>query len=294
MGIRFVTDSTADLPVDYLKAHDVRVIPFIYRVDDKEYLDTPFSGENTLSRAEFYEAMRAGVQPTTSQINEITYTGIFEEILASGDDVFYVAFSSGLTGSQNNANLAKQTLEEKYPGRRVHIVDSLGASMGEGMLVMMAVEAYEQGKSGDEIEEALNEAKTHIHHWVTVEDLAYLRRGGRISSATAVVGTMLSIKPMINIDDEGRLIPQERVQGRRRAVKTLVEHLHEKAGDRFEYLTLAHSEADETEINLLREAVRKQTGREVDMVVNITPIIGAHTGPGLLGLLFYAPDGERR
>lgn len=293
MGIQFVTDSTADLPVAYLNEHHIRVIPFIYRFGDKEYFDSPYGGEQTLTRAEFYDAMRGGLQPSTSQINLITYTEVFEEVLAAGDDVFYVAFSSGLTGSQNNANLARQALEEKYPGRRVYIVDSLGASLGEGMLVMMAVDALKEGKSGDEIEEMLNEAKTHIHHWITVEDLVYLKRGGRISSATAVVGTMLSIKPMINIDDEGHLIPQERVKGRKRAIKALTEHLKEKAGDSFRYLTLAHTEADEAEIELLRESVRQATGRDVDMVSNITPIIGAHTGPGLLGLLFYAPGSRR-
>ena len=293
MGIRFVTDSTADLPVEYIREHDIRVIPFIYRIGEKEYFDSPSGGENTLTRAEFYDAMRAGQQPSTSQINESTYAEVFEEIFASGDDVFYVAFSSGLTGSQNSARLAKEALSEKYPDRKVYIVDSLGASLGEGMLVMMAVDARAAGKSAEEIEAELNEAKMHIHHWVTVEDLVYLKRGGRISSATAVVGTMLSIKPMINIDDEGRLVPQERVKGRKRAIKALAEHLKEKGGDNFSYLTLAHSEADEADIELLKEAIRQATGREAERVVNITTIIGAHTGPGLLGLLFYAPDSSR-
>lgn len=293
MGIQFVTDSTADLPVDYLQKHNIHMIPFVYQIDGKEYLDSPFGGENTLTHAEFYDAMRAGQQPTTSQINVGTYTEVFEEIFSQGDDAFYVAFSSGLTGSQNSARLAKEALSEKYPERKLYIVDSLGASLGEGLLVMMAVDAQAAGKSAEEIEQELNEARKHVHHWVTVEDLVYLKRGGRISSATAVVGTMLNIKPVINIDDEGRLVPQERVKGRKRAIKALAEHLKEKGGDKIRYMALAHSQADEAEIVLLREAVRQQTGLEPERVINITTIIGAHTGPGLLGVLFYAPDSSR-
>lgn len=287
MGIQFITESTADLPAEYLKSHGVHLIPMIYQIDGREYQDSPFGGEHTLTRKEFYNMMREGRQPTTSQINEAVYTEAFEPILAAGDDVFYVAFSSGLTGSINNAMRAKEALLEKYPGRSITIFDTRSASIGEGMLVMEAVRGYEAGKSAEEIETALIAMRGRMQHWFTVEDLVYLKRGGRISAATAAVGTLMNIKPMLTVDNEGHLVPLEKVQGRKRAIKTLVTRTVEEVGADFAGdIYLVHADTNEADVNALRAAVVKQFDREPVMCVNLTPIIGAHTGPGLLALIY--------
>lgn len=286
MGIQFITESTADLPAEYLKAHGIHLIPMIYQIDGREYQDSPFGGENSPSHREFYNMMREGRQPTTSQINEVVYTEAFEPILAAGDDVFYVAFSSGLTGSINNAMRARDALLEKYPGRSITVFDSLGASIGEGILVMEAVRGYEAGMNAAEIEKSLYDMRSRLRYWFTVEDLVYLKRGGRISSTTAAVGTLMNIKPMLTIDDEGHLVSHEKVQGRKRAIKTLVSRIVEGTGTDFSGdIYMVHSDAGDADVEALRSAVVKQFGREPAMCVNLTPIIGAHTGPGLLALI---------
>jgi len=294
MGIQFMTDSTADLSLEYLKEHNVRLIPMIYLIDGREYIDSPFGGENTLTHREFYDAMRMGKQPTTSQINEITYTEAFEKILSEGDDIFYVAFSSGLTGSLNNCRLACEALKEKYPERTVYVVDTLSASFGQGLLLMRAVRLHEEGMAPEEIKKTLDEEKFSVHHWFMVEDLVYLKRGGRISATTAAVGTMLNIKPMLSIDDEGRLVPQEKSKGRKKALKALVGHLTDKGGEAFEgEIYIVHSDAEQADVDALNELLRAQFGRGAAGIANMTPIIGAHVGPGLMALVFYAPGSRR-
>ncbi len=294
MALRFVTDSTADLTKEYIEANGIHLIPMIFRLNDREYYDSPLGGAETMTRKEFYDAMRAGGAPTTSQINQVTYTEAFEPILAAGDDILYVAFSSGLTGSLNNARLACEELKEKYPERTVYTVDSLSASQGEGLLLHMGIQAYQEGRTGAEIKAYLDEARYNIHHRFTVEDLVYLKRGGRISAATAAVGTMLSIKPMLSVDDEGHLLSQEKAKGRKKALKALVAHLVEKAGEDFAGdIYLVHSDAGEADIDFTRAAVQQQFGRDVTQVSTLSPIIGAHTGPGLVALIFYAPGSKR-
>ena len=294
MGIRIITDSTADLTKEYIEANGIRLIPMIYQMNGQEYFDTPLGGANTQTRKEFYDAMRAGAQPTTSQINEMTFTEAFESILSAGEDVFFISFSSGLTGSMNNARLAREALLEKYPERRIYMIDSLGATQGEGLLVDLAIKAFGEGKTPEEVQAFLEEARFSIQHLFTVEDLVYLKRGGRISAATAAVGTMLNIKPLLFVDDEGRLVSPEKAKGRKKALKMLVSRLVEKAGEQFAgEIYLVHSDADEADISFLRAAVQQQFGRDVEQVSSLSPIIGAHTGPGLLALVAYVPGSRR-
>ncbi len=292
MGIKFFTDSTADLPAEYLKEHDIGLVLMRYLLDDEEHPVSPFEGEEgAMPVSAFYDAMRAGSLPTTSQINEMTYWDAFEPILANGDDVFYIAFSSGLTGQLNNALRAKDALEEKYPGRTIFIVDSLSASLGEGLLVMMAVREYESGKCPEDIQAILEEARAHVHHWFMVEELNCLKRGGRVSAATAAVGTLLNVKPILYIDEEGHLVASEKAQGRKRAMKTLLSRLAEKCEDDYSApVCLVHADADEADVERLRAMTEEQIGREVDLIANLSPIVGAHTGPGLLALIFIAPS----
>ena len=294
MGIQFITDSTGDLSCEYLRENNVSLISMTYQIDGHEYTDSPFGGENTLTHREFYDAMRMGKQPTTSQINEMTYLTEFEKILSAGDDIFYISFSSGLTGSLNNARLACETLKEKYPERTVYVVDSLAASMGQGLLVMEGVKMHREGAAPEEIRARLDEMRFHIQHWFTVEDLVYLKRGGRISAATAAVGTMLNIKPMLCVDNEGRLVSLEKAKGRKKALKMLVGHVAEKGGADFAGdVYLVHSDAEEADVEMLKKLVREQFGREVAGVSVMTPIIGTHVGPGLMALVCHTPDSIR-
>ncbi len=294
MGMQFITNSTSDLSVEFLRENNIILIPMIYEIDDKEYFDNPLGGEDTMTRKAFYDAMRAGAQPKTSQINQATFEEVFEKVLAAGDDIFYVGFSGGLSGTTNNAFMAAEELKEQYPERKIHIVDSLTASMGEGHLVVMGVQAYKEGKSGEEIEALLKDALTHMQMWFTVDDLTYLKRGGRISATTAAVGTMLSIKPVLSIDDEGKLVSVEKAKGRKKAVKTLISRLEERAGKDFTgEIYLIHSDTNEADIKMLRDGVIALCGRDVTSVHELTPVIGTHTGPGLLALIYYVPGSKR-
>lgn len=294
MGIQFITNSTSDLSVEFLRENNVILIPMLYEINEREYYDNPLGGSNTMTRKEFYDAMRDGAQPKTSQINQATFEEVFGKVLAAGNDIFYVGFSSGLSGTTNNAFMAAEELKEQYPERKIYIVDSLAASMGEGHLVKMGIQAYNEGKSGEEIVSLLEEARTHMQLWFTVDDLVYLKRGGRISATTAAVGTMLNIKPVLQVDDEGHLVSVEKAKGRKKAVRTLVNHVVERAGANFMgEIYLIHTDTNEADIELLRNAVITQCGRDVTSIHNLTPVIGAHTGPGLLALIYYTPNSKR-
>lgn len=294
MGIRIVTDGNADLSAAYLADNNVVLIPMSYQINDTEYLDTPFGGSNTMSRKEFYDAMRAGAQPTTSQINQASFEEVFEPLFAAGDDVIYVAFSSGLTGTQNSARLAGEELQEKYPERKLYIADTLTASMGQGHMVKMAVEALKQGKSAEEIVALVEKERFCLHHWFTVDDLVYLKRGGRISATSAAVGTMLNIKPILGINNEGRLVSTEKAKGRKKAIKQLATHLQEVLGDRPASIYIITADSSEADVELLRTSIRTLCDRETDEVVDLTPVVGAHTGPGLLAIITHIEDLPRK
>ncbi len=287
MSIRIVTDSNADLSAAYFTANNVVLAPMPYQMNDKDYIDTPFGGGNVMSRKEFYDAMRAGAQPTTSQINQASFEEIFEPIFAAGDDVVYVAFSSGLTGTQNSARLAGEELQEKYPERKLYIADTLSASIGQGHMVKLAVEAVKQGKSAEEIVALVEKERFCLHHWFTVDDLAYLKRGGRISATSAAVGTMLNIKPILAINNEGRLVSTEKAKGRKKAIKQLAAHLQEVLGDHSASIYIVTADSAEADVELLRTSIRTLCNREVDEVVDLTPVVGAHAGPGLLAVITY-------
>lgn len=287
MGIRILTDSNADLSAEYFTSNNVVLAPMPYQMNGKDYIDSPFGGSNVMPRKEFYDAMRAGAHPTTSQINQASFEEILEPIFAAGDDVIYVAFSSGLTGTQNSARLAGEDLQEKYPERKLYIADTLSASMGQGHMVKLAVEALAQGKSAEEIVALVEKERFCLHHWFTVDDLVYLKRGGRISATSAALGTMLSIKPILAVNNEGRLVSIEKAKGRKKAIKQLATHLQEVLGDKPAPIYVITADSAEADVELLRTNIRTLCNREVDEVVDLTPVVGAHAGPGLLAIITY-------
>ena len=233
--IRIMTDSTADLWQAYVQQRNIDVIAMNYRLGDNNYMATPdTTSPMYMDDREFYRQMRAGVVASTTQINQVQYEEAFEAVLAAGDDILYVAFSSGLTGSQNNARLAWEELREKYPERRMVMVDTKAASMGEGLAVWMVAEyfAAHPDIGLDELADYAARISMKVHHWFTVDDLKYLKRSGRVSGAAAVIGTMLNIKPVLHVDTEGHLIAVEKVQGRKKALRRLVEQLEAHMADK--------------------------------------------------------------
>lgn len=235
MSFRLVTDGTCDLSHAVALERDIPVIPFKVSVGNEDF--RPYNGDpglkNTFSIGEFYARMRAQENTHTSQINPEDYIRYFTPMLEAGEDVLYLAFSSGLSGSCQNAMLAARELEEKYPGRRLEVVDTLCASLGEGLLVWLVDDQRKSGASLDQARDYALALRKRIVHAFTVDDLNFLRRGGRLSGAAAVLGTMLSIKPILDVNAEGKLAVFDKVQGRKRALKALVDRhgsLHPQAG----------------------------------------------------------------
>lgn len=291
MSTKIITDSTADLTREYCLAHDVYVIPMLFTIGDEEHFHLQDPNEpGYMDPHEFYNRMRAGQFGSTAQINQQTYMETFEPFLKEGRDVFYLAFSSGLTGSLNNAQLAAEELRARYPERKIYLVDTRAASMGEGMVVYLAVAAHESGMSDEALVDYIVERRDYVHHWFTVDNLSYLKRGGRVSGTAATIGTMLNIKPMLNVDEDGHLIPREKIQGRKRALKALVEHMEQNVDLPYDGpIFLSHSDAPE-EAEFVVKLVKERIGRDVDMVNMITPVIGSHVGPGTMAFFFVGKN----
>ncbi|MEG2859730.1 MAG: DegV family protein [Clostridia bacterium] len=280
------TDATADLPAAARAPYDITYLPMPLEIGGEAMV---FDGcwDSERLRA-FYGRLRAGESATTAQIAPYTYETAFEPVLCSGQDVLYLCFSSGLSATIQSAHLAKNTLEEKYPGRTVAIVDSLGATYGEGMAVLMAARNRESGLSLAENMAWLNGHIQSFAHWFTVEDLMYLKRGGRISLATALLGTTLKLKPVMHADASGHLIAVDRVQGRKNSLKALVKHFVESytpeaCGDVF----IGHCDA-EADALFLKGLLAAQLPDQPAQVGCICPIVGAHSGPGTIALFFFA------
>lgn len=275
------TSSPCDLPQEYVEKHNIPVIKYTFTIDQKDYKD----GEMDIK--EFYQLVRDGNMPTTSQLTPIEATEVFDEQLSKGNDVLYIAFSSGLSGSCSNVKLVLGDLKEKYPERKIYVVDSLCASLGQGLLIDYAIRMREDGKSIGETAKWLEANKLCLNHWFTVDSLNHLRRGGRVTGAAAFVGTMLQIKPVLNVDYEGHLIPREKAKGRKRAIKSLLEkmeeYIHEPAGQQ---IFISHGDdlpAAEKLAAMIKERFPEIGGI---MINTIGPIIGAHSGPGTIALFF--------
>ena len=288
---KLITDTTADLPYDYLQEHDIGIVGLSYMVDGV----TTISVSEPSDKAEvvaknFYAKMRNGSTPTTALVNQQTYLDAFEAELVKGRDIFYMAFSSGLSGSYQNAAMASRELAEKYPERVMRVVDTRAASLGEGLLVYLTIEKHEQGASDEELEAFMLKTRDYIQHWFTVDDLVYLKRGGRISSAAAAIGGVLNIKPVLDVDEEGKLIPREKVQGRKRALKALVDKMDVHfAKDADAPVFLSHGDCFDDAM-LVVNMIKQRFGIEVKIINYITPIIGAHSGPGTVALFFLGKD----
>lgn len=286
MSYRIFTDATSDLPAAFAEQLHVTVLPMGFTMEEKEYFYIP--GRSDMPIETFFTKMRAGVGVTTAQVNTFAFIEAFEPVLQSGDDILYIGFSSKLSGTVQSANSAAEELKAKYPERKVIVIDSCSASLGEGLLVYYA--ARKQSLGLDELAAWVEENKLRFVHWFTVDDLVYLKRGGRISGATAAIATILNIKPVMHVDNEGYLVAVEKVQGRKKSLRALFEHM-EKTVDTSATDTVfighcdAKADADYV-ANLVHE-------RYPDMMIHVDDIgtsIGAHSGPGTIALFFVGNE----
>ena len=285
---RIITDTTADLTPELIQELDVQVIPLCYMMGGKVYHNIPGGGEMT--EQAFYAKLRAGTMSTTTQVNSEEFLHVFTPLLEGGEDVLYIAFSSGLSGTCQSAVLARNELKKRFPNRRLEVFDSRCASMGEGLLVWHAAKLRQQGKSLEEVLAWLKENVLRLCHWFTVDDLNHLKRGGRVSTATALVGTMLGIKPVLHVDDEGHLIPVSKVRGRRQSLDSLVKHMQETAMDPAgQMVFISHGDCLE-DARYVEEQVRQRLGVQEVRVGYIGPVIGAHSGPGTVALFFLGKE----
>lgn len=285
-NFKITTDSTTDLCVALVEELDIHVIPMIYTIDGKDYLNTP--DEKDLSAHDFYEMLRAGRVSTTTQINGETFKEAVRPYLQQGMDILHMSFSSGLSSTYASCCLGAEDLREEFPDRKIIVLDTLSESMGEGLLVWHAVQRKNEGMSIDEVAAWVEENKLHLAHWFTVDDLNFLKRGGRLSGAAAFFGTVLNIKPVLHSDDEGHLVPIEKVRGRRKSLDALVEHMAKTAIDPAnQTIFISHGDAIE-DAYYVEKQVRERFGVKNVYINPIGPVIGSHSGPSTVALFFLA------
>lgn len=279
-----ITDSACDILPEKLREWDVEVVrlPYLFTDDGKEMLD------NDQPMKEFYNEMREGRVAKTSGVNEDAFLNAMTPVLESGRDLLYLAFSSGLSVTCENGKKAAAQLAEKYPDRKIRVVDSLCASAGQGLFVYLAVENRKNGMSIDENADAMEADKLHLCHWFTVEDLKYLKRGGRVSAATALLGTALNVKPVLHVDNEGHLIKMTQVHGRKKSIRTMAEKLGESILEGSP-IFISHGDCEE-DAKMLAAILKEQYGLETNLITGIGSVIGAHSGPGTLALFFRGKE----
>lgn len=279
------TDSGCDISPELLKEWGVPHSSLTFQFDGD---DTVYSNDDMPVKV-FYDRMRAGGIAKTSAVNVGTFLDAFEPILKEGVDILYLGFSSGLSTTYNSGEMAAAQLREKYPERKILTVDTLAACAGQGLLVKMAVDKKNEGASIEEVAAYIEEIKLKMCHFVTVNDLVYLKRGGRISPTAAFFGNALGIKPMIKMDNEGKLTNYDKVRGRKNAIKELLNKYDEYAVKKDGVVYIAHADCDE-EVAELAKSVKKTFGAKVEVITSVGTVIGAHTGPGVLVLFFIGKE----
>lgn len=282
------TGTTVDLTKSLMESRNIPFINYHYELDDVDYTDDFWDSEDP---HDFYQAMADGAMTHTSQINMASYSAFWEPFLQGGKDIIHLELSSGITGGVNSARLAAETLLADYPERRIEVVDSLGASGGSGLLLMTMADQRDRGMSLDELLTWTNENKLHLHHWFFSTDLTYYIRGGRISKTAGFIGKLLNICPLMNMDNEGRLIPREKIRTKKKVIREIVARMEEHAENGTCYngkcfITHADCLEDAEEVARLVEQTFPDLDGDVQ-ITNIGPTIGAHTGPGTVAMFFW-------
>ena len=284
--------STADMPLEYFQKKNIPFVPFHFSIDGKEY---PDELGQSMSFDEFYKRIAAGALPTTSQINVAQFIEFFEPYLVAGKDILHISLSSGLSGTYNSAVMAREGLLQKYPDRKLLVVDSLGASSGYGLLVDMAADLRDDGGTLEDVHAWVEENKLKVHHWFFSTDLSHYKRGGRISATSAAVGSLLNICPLMNVNNEGKLIPREKIRGKKRVISEIVQKMETYAQNGTAYsgkCFISNSACYEDArmvADLIEEKFPQLNGKV--MINSVGTVIGSHTGPGTVALFFW---GDKR
>jgi DegV family protein with EDD domain len=281
---RIFTDSSCDMPSGVAAECGVQVIQLEILIDGEENRKN-----NEIDSAEFYQKLRDGKMARTSAANIATFKDAFIPVLDAGDDVLYLGFSSGLSTTFQSAQIAATELEEMYPERKIITVDTLAASLGQGLLVYLAVQKQKDGETIEQVADYVRKMQGNLAHWFTVDDLNFLKRGGRISGAVALVGTVLGIKPVLHVDDEGHLINVTKVRGRTAAIQMLADKYGETVLDKTAPVWISHGDCLE-DAEKLADILKKQYGVQVGLIGYVGPVIGAHSGPGTLALFFVGKE----
>lgn len=284
-----IGDSCSDLPKEIIEGYNIPFVSLTYNFKGQQYND---DFGCSMAYSDFYQAVRAGEMPTTSQTNIHILTNLFEEYVQKGNSIIYISFSSALSNTFHNAVIARNIVLEEFPEGDITIIDSRSASLGEGLLLYYALEMLNKGATKGDIVDWLENHKLRMNHLFTVEDLDYLKRGGRVSGAAAFVGTVLNIKPVLHVDNQGRLIPLIKVRGRKKSLKVLVEMMEENIIDPEEQtIAISHGDALEDALYLKELILEKFKVKEI-IINHVGPVIGAHSGPGTIALFFLGGNRE--
>ena len=280
------TDSGCDIKPEVLAEWGVLYQNLTFRFDGDE---TEYTGDD-MEITEFYNRMREGGVAKTAAVNPETFAKAFEEILAAGKDLLYLGFSSGLSTTYNSGRIAADSLREKYPDRKIITVDTLAASAGQGLLVYLTNEKKKAGAAIEEAAAFAEENRLHLCHWFTVDDLVYLKRGGRVSATAAFVGGVLGIKPVMHVDNAGKLIPVAKVRGRKVSLNAMADKLGETALDvTGGTVFISHGDCM-ADVEYLKKTLEDKYGAKVHLVTHVGAVIGAHSGPGTMALFFLGKE----
>lgn len=281
MDFQIITDSCCDFPTPMYGQLGLTFVPLTV-----EFRGNTFDDKNDDTLKDMYQGLRAGEVAKTSAVNPSRWSQAMEKALAAGKDVLVLAFSSGLSTTYQSAVIAAEELKDAYPDRKIQVIDTLCASMGEGLLVWYACKKRDEGLSMDEVAQWVLDNRLHLCHWFTVDDLMYLKRGGRISAATALVGTMLQIKPLLHVDDEGHLINMTKTRGRKAAIDAMVKKAQE-LGAGYDNSTMFISHGDcLSDAEYLSRQLKEKCGVKDVVISYVGAVIGSHSGPGTLALFF--------
>ena len=287
MAIKIVTDSSCDLGINFIEENNIELIPLLLNLDGETLKDDL---GKSLGYREFYEKLRAGSMPSTSQINIYTFEEKFKELLDKGYEILYIGLSSALSGTFNSANMARNNILEENPNAKIAVVDSISVSMGLGMLIKKAYEMINEGKMLEEIVQWIEENKNKVIHAILVDDLKHLKRGGRLSASSAAVGSILNIKPLLKLNNSGAVEAAEKVKGKKKALKRLASIVKEKAINiENEILYIMHGDALE-EAQYLKEMILQELNFKDVKVEYIGTVIGTHGGPGTIATVFWGNE----
>lgn len=280
--------STADLSKEHFESRDIHYICFHYRLDGVDY---PDDLGQTIPFADFYKAMTDGAETSTSQVNISEYLDYFTPLLEQGKDILHLTLSTGISGSYNSAVSAAAIAQERFPDRKIYVVDSLGASSGYGLIMETLADLRDGGMGIDELRDWALEHRLNMHHWFFSTDLTFYIKGGRVSKVAGIFGGLLNICPLLNMDDLGRLIPREKIRTKKKVIQTIVKRMEENADDGLDYsgkcyISMSACEEDAQEVaRLVEERFPKLNGRV--LINSIGTTIGSHTGPGTVALFFW-------